>query len=73
MQIPWRYNATAFVNVQEVSMESRPTVIARLDVSNIARASGMTCSGRFFSPAPLQKVAVEEVDKERGIEVLRPH
>lgn len=42
-------------------MENRPKNAAKSDGSMIAGASRMTCNGRVFAPAPLQKIIVEEV------------
>ena len=45
--VPWRYNATVSENGKEVMIE------ANRSVENITDVSGMTRSGRMFSPAPL--------------------
>lgn len=50
--VPWHYNATAFVNAQKINMESILVISVRPYVSNIARASRMTHSGRIFAPTP---------------------
>lgn len=54
-------------------MESKPLIFARPNVENIAGASKLTRSGHIFVLTPPQKVVVDEMAKEQGIETLQPH